>query len=161
MKITDRLKLGSVRKLPLWRTCVEEMLEEGVEYGQVFKAEFFEEKLDATKDTFQYSLAVSKVRRELEREGFYLSGRGQNGTQFVILQPAHNVDIMRHYSKVARDALTRGVILGTSTRLDLLTEGERAKHETVLEKIATRQVLVSRADSIRRLVEKHEPKLLS
>jgi len=161
MGILDKLKLGTVRKLPLWRTCIEEMMEEGVEYGQVYKAEFFEEKLDATRDTFRYSLDISKIRRELEKEGFYLSGKGQNGTQYIILQPARNMDVMKHYSKVARDSLNRGVILGTSTRLDLLTEGERAKHETVLEKIATRQVLVSRAESIRKLVEKHEPKLIS
>jgi hypothetical protein len=157
------MRLGTLRKLPLWKSCVEFMFKEGVEYGKIYKTEFFEEwfSLDRVKDSMKFGLEITKIRKVLEQEGFYLSGRGQNGTQYVVIQPEHNVDVMRHYQRLAMDSLRRGTILGTTTKLDTLTDEERAKHENVLEKIATRQVLMSRADAVHKLVKRHQPKLLT
>ena len=55
---------------------------------------------------------------------------------------------MASYSRTALDALKRGVILGTNTRLDTLTAEEKRKHESMLEKLATRLILVKHSRKI-------------
>jgi hypothetical protein len=152
---------NTVLRLPLWRSTVEDMIKDGVEYGQTYEAKFFEDRLKCDRNSMQFGLAVSNIRRELERHGFYLSGRGQNGNQLVILPPASNADVLCSYSRAATDALKRGVILGTNTRLDMLTNGERTRHEKTLQILATKAALINRAKSIYSVVEKHAPKLLA
>jgi hypothetical protein len=78
----------------------------------------------------------------------------------VILPPAANVEIMKGYSRAAIDALKRGVVLGTNTRLDALSEGERWKHEAMLERLVLRAALVQRSEPIGEFIKKHDPKLL-
>jgi hypothetical protein len=122
------------RRLPLWRTCIDRLrAEQLISYGQVIKSEFFERELECKRDSMEFGLAISSIRRELEADGFYLSGRGQKGNQFVILPPASNASVMNQYSRAAIDALRRGTILGTNTRIDLLSESERRRHEGVLD----------------------------
>jgi hypothetical protein len=151
---------GEVRRLPLWKACLDDMRQMGLHYGQEWKAEFFEEKLRCKRDTMQYGLAVSEIRKALESDGFYLCGHGQKGTAFVILEPAANVDVMLQYQRAAADALRRGVILGTNTQLDTLTESERLRHEQVLERMAIKSALLQRAKSVHAFVTKNAPKLL-
>jgi len=148
-------------KLPLWKNCLDEMRKQGIQYGQTFTAEFFEEHLKVKRDHMQFGLGVSEIRRSLERDGFYLSGRGQKGNQFVILPPSSNMDVMRGYAHKASDALARGVILGTNTRLDTLTPSERRKHESMLERMAIKAVLMARSEQSAKVIRKHNPELLS
>ena len=136
------------------------MLRAGVDYGQTYPADFFEKHLRTKRDTMQFGLAVSEIRRGLEREGFYLSGRGQNGNQYIILQPENNMSVLGMYQRAALDALKRGVVLGTATRLDTLSPDDRAKHERILEKIATRCVLMRRSESIAKVIRKTNQALL-
>ena len=83
-----------------------------------------------------------------------------NVTQFVILPPAANSNIMCAYQREALDALTRGVILGTNTRMDMLTAGEKLRHELVLERMAIKTALMGRSKQIHAAIKKHAPKLL-
>lgn len=152
---------GKLTKLPEWRACLDVMLKEGVEYGKVYSAEFFEEHLCAKRDEMDFEMRISEIRRALEHKGFYLTGRGGKGVQWVILPAKANQNVMRSYNRAAADAMKRGVILGTNTPLDLLSEQERRSHEATLEKMATRQILLQRSESIRKLVEKEKPKLLT
>jgi hypothetical protein len=76
--------------------------------------------------------------------GFFLSGRGQKGEQFVIVDAAANTSVMENFQAQAVRALRNGVILGTNTRIDVLTEEERRKHEATLERLAVRSALISR-----------------
>lgn len=145
-------KLAEVVRLPLWKSCVEHMLAEGVEYGKTYTAEYFEERLRCPRDSMQFGLAVSEIRRSLETKGFYISGRGLKGDSFIILEPNKNQNILRSYGQTATDALKRGVILGTNTRLDLLNEEDRRKHESILEKMATRLALMQRPMTIAKFV---------
>lgn len=135
---------AEVLTLPLWKNCLEKMLAAGVNYGDTFPAKFFEEHLKAQQDTLEFGLAVSEIRRELEKRGFYLSGRGQNGEQYVILEAASNCDVMLSYQRRALDAMRRGVILGTNTPLALLEGEDRRRHEAVLERLAKRAALLGR-----------------
>src|ERR1044071_688119 len=107
-------------RLPLWRECVRHMLAAGVEHGKIYPANFFEKELRCESASMQFSLAIAEIRRALEEEGFYLSGRGHRGEQYVILPVELHADVMLGYGRKAADALRRGVILGTNTRLDLL-----------------------------------------
>lgn len=151
---------GEVLVLPLWKGCLEQMLRDGVEYGKTYESTFFEQSLRCGRDTMQFGLGISEIRRALEAKGFYLSGRGQKGDQFIILPPEGNRKILEAYQRAAFDAMKRGVILGTNTRLDSLSVEDRRKHEAVLEKMAFRTVLMQRSQSIKKVVEKHSPKLL-
>ena len=134
--------IPDVRLHPLWRNTIATMRERGVDYGKTFDAPWLETQLSCERDSMEFALAISKIRRELEADGYYLSGRGQGGNQFVILPPEGNADQMVRYNREAATALKRGVILGTNTRLDKLTESERRRHEALLERMAKRQALM-------------------
>lgn len=152
--------MNELVKLPLWKNCLEVMLAEGVEHGKTYPSEFFEEHLKEKRETMQFGLAISAIRRELEKYGFYLSGRGQKGNQFIILPPENNADVMLSYQSAALDALKRGVILGTQTRLDSLGEADRRRHEKVLEKVAIRSVLMNRSRTVVKSLGEKAAKLL-
>lgn len=147
-------------RLPLWKNALDEMRGDGITYGKVYEADFFEKHLRCTRDEMKFGLAVSEIRRELEKDGFYLSGRGQKGAQFIILMPESNSDVMAAYQRAALDSLKRGVILGTNTRLDSLSDSDRRKHEALLQKMATKCVLMQRAGKIAEALEKSAPALL-
>lgn len=148
-----------VCRLPLWRNCLEEMQKAGVQHGQTYKAEWFEERLKCARDDMRFGLSISEIRRELEKDGFYLSGRGQGGTQFVVLPPENNADVMLGYQRAAIDALRRGVVLGTNTRLDLLKPNDRQRHEKMLEKMATKAVLMQRSAHFGKMLHEDPKKL--
>ena len=133
-----------VLRLPLWKNCYEEMLRDGVDYGRTYTAEYFEEMLKTKRDSMTYGLDVSKIRAALLSHGFFLSGRGQKGEQFVIVDASANTAVMENFQAQAIKALRSGVILGTNTRVDVLTDEERRKHESMLERLAIRSALISR-----------------
>lgn len=147
-------------KLPLWRSALDELSRDGVNYGQTISAAWFEKHLRCERDSMQFGLAISEIRRELEKQGFYLSGRGQKRNQFVILPPASNSKVMENYGAMAVDALKRGVILGTNTRLDSLNPSERQRHQGVLERMALKAVLLHRSQSIAKVLKESHPNLL-
>lgn len=148
-------------KLPEWRSCLEVMLADGVDYNKTYPVEFFERELRIPATAkMRFSLSISQIRRELQKQGFHLSGKGGNGKIWTILPAANNAGVMHSYNREAANALKRGVILGTNTPLELLTEQERRLHEKILEKMATRQVLLNRSEQIRKVIEKEKPRLL-
>ncbi len=151
---------NEIVRLPLWKACLDKMRETGIAYGQTFTAEFLEKELRVTRDKMQFSLAISSIRNELLEDGFYLSGRGQKGNSFVVLEPASNQDVMRAFSRQASEALRRGVILGTNTRLDTLSESERRKHEGTLERMAIKCALLGRSKQIYAAIKDSHPKLI-
>ena len=133
-----------VLRLPLWRNCYEDMIKDGVDYGRVYDAEFFESRLKEKRDTMGFGLAVSQIRTALLQQGLFLSGRGQKGEQFVVVDAAANSQVMQNFQAQAIVALRKGVILGTNTRIDVLTDDERKKHEATLERLSIRSALMSR-----------------
>lgn len=157
----EETKVSDLLRLPLWKTCVESMLAEGVAFGKTYTAEYFEERLKCKRDEMKFGLMVSQIRRALESSGFYLSGRGLKGDSFIILEPNRNQEVMGSYAAAALDALKRGVILGTNTRVDLLTEEERRRHESMLEKLAARMMFCKKTKTILKVLEKDGDSLLS
>lgn len=147
-------------RLPLWRNCVEKMEAEGIEYGRTYPAEFFEAELRCTREDMKFGLGISQIRRQLEHKGFFLSGRGQKGSQYIILPPSANANVMGNYAAAAMDALKRGVILGTNTRLDTLSAEERRRHESMLEKMAIKAALCSKSSQVAKIIKKQNPEIL-
>lgn len=144
MKIAVPFPMGQVERLPLWRNVVDEMRAGGIEHGMVFPTEWFEERLRCERDAMAFGLAMSQIRRELEEDGYYLTGRGQKGEQFVILPPEANRAVMRSYERAALNKLGRAVTLGAATRTELMTEADRRRHEAEMERISKRLALMSR-----------------
>lgn len=147
-------------RLPLWKNALEEMRKQGITHGQTWEAEFFEKELRCERDEMKFGLGISEIRRELEKDGYYLSGRGQKGNQFVVLPPESNADIMAGYQRAALDALKRGVVLGTNTRLDTLSESDRRRHEGMLERMAMRAVLMQRSGQVTKFLREQKPSIL-
>ena len=122
--------------------------------------EYFEQALKTKRDDMRFGLAVSEIRRVLETKGFYLSGRGLKGDSFIILEPWNHVSVMKSYASSALDNIRRGVVLGYNTRTDMLTAEQKRKHDSVVEKMATRLSLLLRATTIANHAKKHFPNLL-
>ena len=148
------------RRLPLWRTTVEEMLTDGIEYGQTFGADFFEAKLRSSRDTAAFSFGLSRIRRLLLDSGFYLDGRGQAGQAFTIIPAGKNKEQGAAYQSIAMHNLKRGLSLCINTRVDQLTAEERRLHEAFTERLANKFLVASRSEQIAKIVEKTKPKLL-
>jgi len=64
--------------LPAWKSCLEAMREQGIEHEKVFTVEWLAKTLRFDADSMAFGIAISDIRRELEQDGFYLNGYGQN-----------------------------------------------------------------------------------
>lgn len=160
MKTNPNEDENEVVRLPLWKNALDEMRTSGISYGQTWESEWFEKQLRCERTEMKFGLLISEIRRELEKDGFYLSGRGQKGNQFVILPPESNADVMAGYQRAAIDSLKRGVILGTNTRLDSLSDADRAKHERMVQRMATKAVLMQRSAAVMKVLEETNPNVL-
>lgn len=136
---------GEITRLPLWKACLDEMLAaDAVHFGAIFKAEFFEVRLKCQRDSMQFGLGISEIRRALEFKGFYLSGRGQGGSQYVVLPPEENQRVAGCYERDASDSLKRAVTLLVHTDTKTLSDEQKRRHELRLEKIGIKAALISR-----------------
>ncbi len=134
-----------VRILPLWKEFVRITREGGkLTYGAAFTTAEMEQALACNRDSLEFQFAVSDIKRALRREGKNWTARGQNGEGFVITQPGRNRVEMERLQKAAITQMKEGVILGGSTPLELLNQEDRAKHEAVMGKMATRLALINR-----------------
>ena len=134
---------GDARKLPLWKSWVE--ANEGrLTYGAQFTSKELTEYLGLTEEDLQFAMSIHHIRKTLRRKGMNFTARGQYGAGYTIAQPGTNHAEMRRMANAAASAMREGVILGTTTPLDLLTEDERRVHESLTEKMATRLALIQR-----------------
>ena len=132
-----------VRKLPLWKSWVE--ANEGrLAYGAQFTSKELTEYLGLAEDSLQFAMSIHHIRKMLRRKGMNFTARGQYGAGYTIAQPGTNHAEMKRMANTAASAMREGVILGTTTPLDLLTEDERRVHESLTEKMATRLALIQR-----------------
>ena len=132
------------RRLPLWRDLLDKMIASGLEENKAWPLKFFTDGLSAPENSVQLAMGVHMIRKALRRSGWVLTSRGQNGIQFVLAPRRRNADEMLRMQNAALTSLREGVILGTSTPLDALSDDERRRHEAVLEKMAKRAALMGR-----------------
>lgn len=136
------------RRLPLWRDLLDRMIQDGLTINKSYPLSFFVDGMSAPENSAALAFGIYEIRKALRRapHGFVLTSRGRNGQEFVLLHPRENFREMNRLQNVALSALREGVILGTSTPIDTLTNDERRRHEGVLEKIAMRSALMGRGN---------------
>jgi hypothetical protein len=133
------------RALPLWRAFITQMrADDRIGYGQFFSIEEMEDILSAKADSLEFAFGVARIRRALRREGKNFTSRGQGGKGYVIASLETNHVEMGRLQCAALTALREGVILGTTTPVELLSAEARRKHESVLERMANRLALINR-----------------
>jgi hypothetical protein len=135
---------SDTRRLPLWKDLLDRMIEAGLEENKSWPIQFFVEGISAPENSVQLSMGIHEIRRALRRKGWVLTSRGSNGSQFYLTPRGENAGEMIRLQNLALNSLREGVILGTCTPLDALSDSERQRHEAVLEKLAKRAVLMGR-----------------
>jgi hypothetical protein len=143
METQDMINEEEVRRLPLWKDWIERN-EHRLAYGLTVTTEEMEAALEEKAATMAFQMATHSIRVVLRHRGMNFSQRGLRGAGFQILPPNTNADEMEHLNRVAMNSLKASVILGTSTNLNLLSECERKRHESVTEKMAHRLALLGR-----------------
>ena len=134
-----------VTKLPLWRTCVEKMIEDGLFYSKTYSIEWFEGRLKVARSTPRFNFAIYRIRIEIEKLGFYLNGIGISKTGFYTLQQAEaNIDtVMRHNTR-SRRLLRRSVRLAMMTEREMLTASQCTKMDQIMERQQIRLAFMRR-----------------
>lgn len=150
-------------RLPLWKRCLEQMRAEGLGYGKVWKAAFFEEVLRTPRTRPQYSFEMMELKQAIEKEDGYYLQSSESGELWSIPQaPDHEWVCQRIERGIRRDAV-RVINLRSATLLNPtaeLEEGDRMRMEHNLEKAATRLVLMARQKSVVKALQAAAPKLL-
>jgi hypothetical protein len=131
-----------------------------LKYGEMIECEFFEKRLTKRRHDPFFHVQVSGIRRLLEEEGLYLSGRGLKGNAYRIAEAHENANHVVGHMKHSRREAKRAVILGSTTDTSQLTDAERLRHESVTNKAAVSLALLKRTDAVAELVNKYSPKLL-
>ena len=144
----DQTSAGSppdARKLPLWRSFYTDAKDAGrFKYGAFFTVAELELALAAKEDTAEFRFSVSLIRRALRREGKNFTERGQQGSGLLIAPVETNANEIQRLQSAALSAMREGVILGTTTPLELLTAEDRRRHEAIVERLGKRLALISR-----------------
>ena len=146
METQDMINEEEVRRLPLWKDWIERN-EHRLAYGLTVTTDEMEAALEEKSGTMAFQMATHSIRVVLRHRGMNFSQRGLHGTGFQILPPNTNADEMEHLNRVAMNSLKASVILGTRTNLNLLSDCERKRHESVTEKMAHRLALLGRTNT--------------
>jgi len=133
-----------ISKVPRWKVVVQKLLSDGITYGAIIEADTLENLLCSKRNTIDFSFEVSLIRRALEEHGLYLTGRGQNGDRYVVVQARENHKQMSNYIAESRDCLKRAVKLGSATDTSLLTQQESSLHAQILERAQNKLALMNR-----------------
>lgn len=142
--------------LPAWRTLVNKMISDDITYEKSFPTQELEIFLNLKRDDPSFAFAMSHIRKVLLAKGMYLTSRGMKGECFIVLPAARNAEVMSAYSRRASDMLTNGIMLGSTTIKDTMTDEEKRRHDSVLEKLAHKAVLLRRSENIWSKLSKEE-----
>ena len=146
METQDMINEEEVRRLPLWKDWIERN-EHRLAYGLTVTTEEMEAALEEKFGSVKFNMEILNIRTVLRHRGMNFSQRGLRGAGFQILPPNTNADEMEHLNRVAMNSLKASVILGTRTNLNLLSDCERKRHESVTEKMAHRLALLGRSNT--------------
>lgn len=150
-------------KLPLWRSCVDVMREQGITYGKIYPTEFFESQLRCLRDSQEFAFAMMHIYsalRNLEPERYVLTCRGQEGKQYIVLPPNDTAEWSGEKFLQAQNVMAECYKVGCSVPKTLLSDSEQKIHEARLERMGTKLALLNRSKKIYSEVKKIKPKLL-
>lgn len=150
-------------KLPLWKSCLEKMREAGLAYEMSWPAEFFEKELRCVRGSNEFAFAMLDLRASMEEEdGYYLRSE-KNGELWSIPKAFDHESVAHGFDSKLRRYCVRAINLRSATLMNpkaQLTDGERKKMESGLEKSQVRLALLARSQSVAKLLAKKSPKLL-
>lgn len=158
--MSEEIRTNQVRKLPLWKSCLQKMEEEGLHYGTSFTVEWLEEQLSAKFGTIGFMIAIHDLRIELEKRGFAIAGSPKKTGRYAILPAKDNAAVMSRMSRKGKRYFVRTVLLGSNTDMSELTPEEKKRHQSVLERARLRVALIDREKTLKRFLAKHAPRLL-
>lgn len=146
---------NKVVRLPLWRSCLEDMQADGLQYGKTFTVEWFEGKLRSPCKSVQFGIGLSHIRQELEKDGFYLNGSGVSKNGLYIVQQAQaNVETMHKHNRRSRRYIMRQIRLGhgtlENTLASILTTGERKRIEQGTHRAELQLLFMRRSESVKK-----------
>jgi hypothetical protein len=156
-------ELKETKKLPSLKQrikqCLEDMWASGITYGSFFPNDFFEKRLFMSRDDRDFSINIHKIRVELEKEGFYLNGYGQNRKGFVILMANGHVGLSRRRSRSVKRTMRRDVTLMIKTRVDGLTLHEKELHEKETRNAVVQHLSVERSKGVEKMIRNRFPQI--
>lgn len=120
------------KKNKRWYLTYLDMVKHGLHYGKVWPMGYFEKWLRIDRNHVKFGFAVSYIRQELEHHGYYISGRGQNKTQLVIIQPDLNLHVAAGTLKMVRKRVKRTVTLCEKTVTSGFTKEQKTYMSSLL-----------------------------
>lgn len=158
--MSEEIRTNQVRKLPLWKSCLQKMEEEGICYGKTYAVAWLEEQLSATLTDVSFGIGIYNLRVELEKRGFSLAGSPTKTGHYAIVPAKDNAAVMARMSRKGKRYFQRTVLLGSNTDMSELTPEEKKRHQSVLERARLRVALIDREKTLKRFLAKHAPRLL-
>lgn len=142
MSDTEVIDGDNLRRHPLWKAWFTE--NQGLSWGAVVRVEALSTYLQLEPDSTAFAFAVHEIRKAFRRAGKNFTAAGMKGTGYMIAQPDTNADEMERMQASALSALREGVILGTNTPIEMLSQEDARRHEAVCERMAKRLALIGR-----------------
>ena len=151
-------------KLPLWKTVAEQMIEEGISYGQTWPVEFFAERLREAPDSARFGRAMCSLRQHIERKTGYYMAQRENGKLFTVPLGANHEEVADMFGRKVKSYAFRHVHMLDSTLRNPAAQLSDAQRERMLgksERAAIRLALITKTVTIAKVIHKHAPKLLT
>ena len=136
------------------------MIDDGIKYGKVYKAEEFEEELECLRDSLQFNIAVSNIRMELEQLGFYLEGHIDATGRLEIVKPKKHRHIVKLRESRMRRLRRRSIILMMETDMKALPKKDHKAHMQTLEQLQIKELIERHNRKVQQVLKKNSPRLL-
>lgn len=140
------------------------MQDAGLNYGNTYPVEFFENGLNRKRGTKDFDLDLLRLRTELEREhGYYLRCE-EGGSRYSIPSAADHEEVALTFEGKMRRYCVRSIHIRVRTLanpLAVLTAEQRRDMEHGVHKQSTRLLLMSRAQSVEDYLMANKPELLA
>ena len=152
-----------VERLPLWKNVLKNMRDDGLAYGKVWPASYFEAWLMCEHNSREFDFAMLSIKSQIETEDGYYLQSSNDGNLWSIPSAADHETVCERFDRNVKSFAIRAVLLRDSTLANptaQLTDQERAKMEKRMEIAGNRLALLNKTATITRAIKKRSPKLL-
>jgi hypothetical protein len=133
MDESENNKEENLDRATVTERAITKLIESKLEPGTLIKAEVFEQLLGISRNSQAFSWLISDIRHALWPHGFHLSGSGFAETgAFEITHPRDNYWLLKLAIARADRDIEGKIVLCSNTRMDMLSELEKRRHENML-----------------------------
>lgn len=153
-----------VNKFPLWNEALQRLRDEQTTFGASKPTEWFEEILQAGRDTNEFKFSMLELKMSLELEDGYYLEQTHNGAFWRIPTALEHEDICRMFERKMRSYAGRSVTLRNRVLNNdkaELNSHDRARMEKSAEIAAMRRLMLRKERKAIELIKSNAPKLLS